>query len=165
MRQSGHLSCCSLTYSMQLGQKRWWPHRTRASRVSRCATKHTSQMSFCCGTVVVVQVAVGFMHKSTVSSNVVACSTQELYAGVGAVAPTVARTSWNSNSMWLTGRSGNSRALFVRIGISQSHFLHALNNCLCKMEPRRLRSLCSPALFSIRSNHLLIFHQTLHTPN
>ena len=55
------------------------------------------------------------------------------------------------------------RALFVRVGISQSHFLHALNNCLRKMEPRRPRTLRSPALSSIRSNHLLVFHQTLHS--
>ena len=124
--------------------------------------------------IVVVRVAVGFTHKSTVSSNAVACNTQELYAGIGNVvilmhvlcvsAPTVALTSWNANSMWfMTGRSGNLRALFVRVGISQSHLLHALNNCLRKMEPRHLRSLRSPALSSIRSNHLLVFHQTLHS--
>ena len=31
------------------------------------------------------------------------------------------------------------------------------------MEPRHLRSLRSPALSSIRSNNLLVFHQTLHS--
>jgi len=53
--------------------------------------------------------------------------------------------------------------LFVRVGISQSHFLHALNNCLRKMEPRHLRTLRCRALSSIRSSHLLVFHQTLHS--
>jgi len=50
----------------------------------------------------------------------------------------------------------NLRALFVRVGISQSHLLYALNNsyCLHKMEPRHLRTQRSPALSSIRSNHL-----------
>ena len=40
------------------------------------------------------------------------------------------------------------RALFVRVGINQSHFLHAFSNCLRKMEPRHLRTLRSPALSS-----------------
>ena len=84
-------------------------------------------------------------------------------------APTVALTSWNVNSVWLTGRSGNAkkhddlRALFVRVGISQSHFFHALNNCLYKIKLRHPRTLRSPALSSIRSNHLPVFHQTLHS--
>ena len=48
VRQIGHLRCCCSSWSTQLGQKRWWPHGTNASRASRGAIKHTSQMSFCC---------------------------------------------------------------------------------------------------------------------
>jgi len=32
VRQSGHLRCCCSSWSTQLGQKRWWPHGTNASR-------------------------------------------------------------------------------------------------------------------------------------
>jgi len=63
------------------------------------------------------------------------------------------------------GKHDDLRALFVRVGISQSHLLHALNNCLRKMEPRHLRTLRSPALSS--SNVRLICSSFIKrcTPN
>jgi len=46
VRQSEHLRCCCSIWSTQLGQKRWWPHGTSASRASRGAIKHLATSFF-----------------------------------------------------------------------------------------------------------------------
>ena len=158
MRRSEHLSCCCLTCSMQLGQKRWWPHGTRASRVTRGATNYITQTSFCCGSSAVCASATSspasvVSSSSSSESQLVSCTRApcELqrcslqHAGTVCgyrrcchndwcmflylSAPTVALTSWNANSVWLTGRSGNASKQSTTTCVLSSFASDPLSSC------------------------------------